>query len=126
MVRDFRGQTGVDCRQVRHGVYVQHNPNVPDGRAAMVEFISRRNPTPKPLEVLVKAPLASIIAERALWYRAFFESMPIRKMHLVNIRPLGSTCFVSRMTESSSTRIQLCGNKHQKLRCIPDVDSNPK
>lgn len=44
--------------------YIQHNPNVPDGRAAMVGFISRRNPTPKPVEAQVKAPLVSIVAER--------------------------------------------------------------
>lgn len=44
--------------------YVQHNPNVPNGRGALVGFVSRRNPTPKPVEAQVKAPLVSIVAER--------------------------------------------------------------
>ena len=44
--------------------YIQHNPNVPNGRAALVGFISRRQAAPLPVEDRVKAPLVSIVAER--------------------------------------------------------------
>jgi predicted SnoaL-like aldol condensation-catalyzing enzyme len=42
--------------------YVQHNPNVPTGRAAFVEFFSRFA-KPKTIEPRVKAPLVAITAE---------------------------------------------------------------
>lgn len=56
--------------------YIQHNPNVPTGRAAMVGFISRRNPTPKPVEARVKAPLVSIVAERDIVILSFVRENP--------------------------------------------------
>lgn len=46
--------------------YIQHNPNVPNGRAALVGFVSRRVPTPLKVEDRVKAPVVSITAERDL------------------------------------------------------------
>jgi predicted SnoaL-like aldol condensation-catalyzing enzyme len=45
--------------------YVQHNPNVPTGRAGFVEFFAKFS-KPKPTEAAVKAPLVSIVAERDL------------------------------------------------------------
>ncbi|WOI45081.1 ester cyclase [Acidovorax sp. BLS4] len=51
--------------------YIQHNPNVPTGRSAMVGFIQRRNPTPKPVEDRIKAPLVSIVAERDMVILSF-------------------------------------------------------
>ncbi|MGH8107414.1 MAG: nuclear transport factor 2 family protein [Arenimonas sp.] len=42
--------------------YIQHNPTVPTGRAAFIEFFSRFA-KPKPIEAKVKAPLVSIVAE---------------------------------------------------------------
>ncbi|MGZ5236682.1 MAG: nuclear transport factor 2 family protein [Caldimonas sp.] len=42
--------------------YIQHNPNVPTGRAAFVEFFSRVA-KPKPIEPRIKAPLVAIVAE---------------------------------------------------------------
>lgn len=42
--------------------YIQHNPNVPTGRAAFVEFFARFV-KPKPIEAKVKAPLVAIVAE---------------------------------------------------------------
>ena len=42
--------------------YIQHNPNVPTGRRAFVEFFSRVT-TPKPIEPRVKAPLVAIVAD---------------------------------------------------------------
>lgn len=42
--------------------YIQHNPNVPTGRRAFVEFFSRLSP-PRAIEPRVKAPLVAIVAE---------------------------------------------------------------
>lgn len=42
--------------------YVQHNPNVPTGRAGFVEWFSRLS-KPKPIDTKVKAPLVDIVAE---------------------------------------------------------------
>lgn len=50
--------------------YVQHNPNVPTGRAAFVEFFGRFA-KPKPIETRIKAPLVSIVAERDLVVLSF-------------------------------------------------------
>lgn len=46
--------------------YIQHNPNVPNGRGALVGFVSRRLLAPLPVQDRVKAPLVSITAERDL------------------------------------------------------------
>jgi predicted SnoaL-like aldol condensation-catalyzing enzyme len=56
--------------------YIQHNPNVPDGRAALVGFISRRYPEPQPVADRVKAPLVSIAAERDLVILSFVREYP--------------------------------------------------
>jgi predicted SnoaL-like aldol condensation-catalyzing enzyme len=50
--------------------YVQHNPNVPTGRAAFVEFFSKVA-KPKPIESKVKAPLVAVVAEGDLVVLAF-------------------------------------------------------
>ena len=50
--------------------YVQHNPNVPTGRAAFVEFFSKSG-SPKPIESRVKAPLVAILADGDLVVLAF-------------------------------------------------------
>ena len=42
--------------------YIQHNPNVPTGRAAFVEFFSKFAKA-KPVETKIKAPLVAIVAE---------------------------------------------------------------
>jgi predicted SnoaL-like aldol condensation-catalyzing enzyme len=42
--------------------YIQHNPNVPTGRAGFVDFFSRFAKA-KPIEARVRAPLVSIVAE---------------------------------------------------------------
>ncbi|MBY0572201.1 MAG: ester cyclase [Undibacterium sp.] len=42
--------------------YIQHNPTVPTGRAAFVEFFTKFS-KPKTIEAKVKAPLVSIVAE---------------------------------------------------------------
>ena len=56
--------------------YIQHNPNVPSGRAALVGFVSRRNPTPKPVEARIKSPLVSIVAERDIVVLSFVREQP--------------------------------------------------
>ena len=45
--------------------YIQHNPNVPSGRAAFVELF-RTQRAPKPVLPRMKMPVISIIAERDL------------------------------------------------------------
>jgi len=50
--------------------YVQHNPNVPTGRAAFVEFFSKFT-KPKPVDSRVKAPLVAVVAEGDLVILSF-------------------------------------------------------
>ena len=50
--------------------YIQHNPNVPTGRAAFVAYFSKNVP-PQPIEPRVKAPLVAILAEGELVVLAF-------------------------------------------------------
>lgn len=56
--------------------YIQHNPNVPNGRAALVGFIERRIPTPLKVEDRIKAPLVAIVAERDLVTLSFVREYP--------------------------------------------------
>lgn len=42
--------------------YIQHNPNVPTGRAGFVAFFTKIS-KPKPIEPKVKAPVVAIVAE---------------------------------------------------------------
>jgi predicted SnoaL-like aldol condensation-catalyzing enzyme len=42
--------------------YIQHNPNVPTGRAAFVDFFTRMR-KPAPIEARIKAPVVAIVAE---------------------------------------------------------------
>ena len=50
--------------------YVQHNPNVPTGRAAFVDFFTKFK-KPKPIEPKVLAPLVAITAEGNLVVLSF-------------------------------------------------------
>ena len=50
--------------------YIQHNPNVPTGRAAFVEFFQRVR-KPAPVEPRIKAPLVAIVAEGDLVVLSF-------------------------------------------------------
>jgi len=50
--------------------YIQHNPNVPTGRAAFVEFFQRVR-KPAPIEARIKAPLVAIVAEGDLVVLSF-------------------------------------------------------
>ena len=58
--------------------YIQHNPNVPTGRAAFVEFFQRVT-KPKPIEPKVKAPLVAIVVEGDLVVLSFVSQVPDRK-----------------------------------------------
>jgi predicted SnoaL-like aldol condensation-catalyzing enzyme len=55
--------------------YVQHNPNVPTGRAAFVAFFGKIR-QPKPIEPRITAPLVSITAERDLVTLSFVREYP--------------------------------------------------
>lgn len=55
--------------------YIQHNPNVPTGRAAFVEFFAK-NVKPQPIEPRVKAPLVAIVADGDLVILAFAREAP--------------------------------------------------
>ena len=50
--------------------YIQHNPNVPTGRQAFVDFFSKLR-KPLPIEPKVKAPLVAVVAEGDLVILAF-------------------------------------------------------
>ncbi len=53
--------------------YIQHNPNVPTGRAAFVDFFAKFTKT-KPTEPTIKAPLVAIVAEGDLVVLSFVRS----------------------------------------------------
>lgn len=55
--------------------YIQHNPNVPDGRAAFVSFFSKIR-QPKPIEPRVAAPLVAILADGDLVTLVFVRELP--------------------------------------------------
>ena len=55
--------------------YIQHNPNVPTGRAAFVEFFSHIT-QPRPVEAQIKAPLVAIVAEGDLVILSFLRQHP--------------------------------------------------
>lgn len=55
------GQLGLAEKYIAEG-YIQHNPNVPTGRAGFVEFFKKFS-QPKAIEPRVKAPLVAILAE---------------------------------------------------------------
>ncbi|HEX4235818.1 MAG TPA: nuclear transport factor 2 family protein [Caldimonas sp.] len=50
--------------------YIQHNPNVPTGRAAFVEFFQKFR-KPAPIEARIKAPVVAIVAEGDLVVLSF-------------------------------------------------------
>ena len=52
--------------------YLQHNPNVPTGRAGFVAFFAKFA-RPEPIADAVKAPLVSIVAERDLVILSFAQ-----------------------------------------------------
>lgn len=55
--------------------YIQHNPNVPTGRRAFVEFFSRVA-SPKPVEPRIKAPLVAMVADGDYVVLAFAREAP--------------------------------------------------
>lgn len=50
--------------------YIQHNPNVPTGRAGFVELFTKLS-KPMPIEPMVRAPLVAIVAEGDLVVLSF-------------------------------------------------------
>jgi len=55
--------------------YIQHNPNVPTGRAAFVAFFSRVA-QPKPIENRITAPLVAMLGDGDLVTLAFAREYP--------------------------------------------------
>lgn len=55
--------------------YVQHNPNVPTGRAAFVEFFSKFAKA-KPVEPRIKAPLVAMVADGDYVVLSFAREYP--------------------------------------------------
>jgi predicted SnoaL-like aldol condensation-catalyzing enzyme len=55
--------------------YIQHNPNVPSGRAAFVDFFSKLSP-PRPIEDRIKAPLVAMLADGDYVMLAFVREYP--------------------------------------------------
>lgn len=54
--------------------YIQHNPNIPTGRAAFIEFFSRVD-KPKPIEPRIQAPLVAMVADGDFVVLAFARPM---------------------------------------------------
>lgn len=63
------GQMDLATKYMAEG-YIQHNPMVPTGRAAFIEFFSRIR-KPSAVEPKVKAPLVAVVAEGDLVMLAF-------------------------------------------------------
>jgi len=55
--------------------YIQHNPMVPTGRAAFVDFFAKRA-KPQPIEPRIKAPLVAMLAEGDLVMLSFVREYP--------------------------------------------------
>jgi predicted SnoaL-like aldol condensation-catalyzing enzyme len=55
--------------------YIQHNPNVPTGRQAFIDFFSKIR-KPSPIEAKVKAPLVAMVADGDLVVMAFAREYP--------------------------------------------------
>jgi len=55
--------------------YIQHNPNVPTGRQAFIDFFTKIR-KPAPIEPRVKAPLVAMLADGDLVVMAFAREYP--------------------------------------------------
>ena len=55
--------------------YIQHNPNVPTGRAAFVDFFSKLS-GPRPIEDRIKAPLVAMVADGDYVVLSFVREYP--------------------------------------------------
>ena len=55
--------------------YIQHNPRVPTGRQAFIDFFSKVR-KPSPIEAKVKAPLVAMTADGDLVVMAFAREYP--------------------------------------------------
>jgi len=55
--------------------YIQHNPRVPSGRQAFIDFFSKVR-KPSPIEAKVKAPLVAMLADGDLVTMAFVREYP--------------------------------------------------
>lgn len=67
------GQLGLAEKYLTES-YIQHNPNVPTGRAAFVEFFGKFK-KPKPIEAKVTSPLVAVTAEGDLVILSFAREL---------------------------------------------------
>jgi predicted SnoaL-like aldol condensation-catalyzing enzyme len=56
--------------------YIQHNPNVPTGRAGFIDFFSKIWKQPKPVEATLRNPPALVMAEGDLVTLVFKRQVP--------------------------------------------------
>jgi predicted SnoaL-like aldol condensation-catalyzing enzyme len=92
--------------------YIQHNPTVPTGRAAFVEFFSRFK-KPSPIAPQVSAPLVAITAERDLVILIFVRELSDPKDPAKKYTTTWFDMFRSRPARSPSTGIRR--SSHRRL-----------
>jgi len=76
--------------------YIQHNPNVPSGRKAFVDFFSKFA-KPQPILSTIKAPIVSITAEGNIVILSFVRELPEPTDNSKNILQHGLTCLELKM-----------------------------
>jgi predicted SnoaL-like aldol condensation-catalyzing enzyme len=55
--------------------YIQHNPNIATGRAAFIEFFSKRG-GPQPIEARMKRPLVTLLADGDIVLMSSVQELP--------------------------------------------------
>ena len=72
----FEAQNAEAAKNYLAEDYIQHNPNVPTGRAGFVDFFSRIWKQPKPVEATLRNPPALVMAEGDLVTLVFKRQVP--------------------------------------------------
>ena len=72
--------------------YIQHNPNVPTGRAGFVEFFARFSKS-KPIQPKISAPLVAVTAEGDTVILSFVRELPEPKDAAKNYTSTGFDMF---------------------------------
>ncbi len=85
--------------------YVQHNPNVPGGRAGFVRYFSKFS-KPHAVADHAKAPLIAIVGEGDLVVLIFERRLPAPTTNAITTQRRGLICSASIMGRSSNTGIR--------------------
>lgn len=72
----FEAQNAAAANNYLAEDYIQHNPNVPSGRAGFVDFFSKIWKQPKPVEATLRNPPAVVMAEGDLVTLVFKRQVP--------------------------------------------------